>query len=311
MSKNRPFSFVTLFRSYYILGILSIIWGLAFVGIKALEPLLWPVNLTLLRWFLASAAFLIVAPFLGRMKTRFDLHDLPRFLIVAFSNVVAYTLTLNFSESTITAGLAVLLVSLGPAFIVVLSIIFLKERHGFAALIAILLAFTGAVILSLGSELTSGKNLDVGILESVGTAFSYAVFAVFSKPLVQKYGPKPLTIWTGLAGTVMLLPLLSVSFISQVDSLPLFGWLAILYLSVLSTVIGYMLFYTLVSRGSVGRLSLQLYLIPVVAVFGGVILLGEPLTVYTVLGGSAILASVGFSTRQPKRPVQVIPQNSE
>ncbi len=104
-----------------ILVMLSIIWGMAFVAIKYLEPVLNPVNLTLLRWFVASAAFLALAPFLGKMKQKFQMRDLPRLALVSFANVVSYHLTLNFSESSISAGLAVLITSMGPVFILLLS----------------------------------------------------------------------------------------------------------------------------------------------------------------------------------------------
>lgn len=284
-------------RAYAILIVLSVIWGLAFVAIKAVEPLLSPVNLTVLRWFLASAGLLALAPFIGRTKTPFDRRDVPRFLLVAFANVVAYHLTLNFSEKTISAGLAVLLVAIGPVFILLLSRMFLKERAGRRLFYAVLLAFTGAVVLSYGSGLSSGESTLPGILEALGTALSYATFAVFSKPLVQKYGSRPVAIWTGLTGTVMLLPLLSGSFFVQIESLTPFGWAAMLYLSVLSTVVGYMLFYTLIGKSTATRVSIQLYLIPLVGVLGGALLLGESITTFTIIGGGAMLLAVAIATR--------------
>ncbi len=286
------------FRIYGFLVILSIIWGMAFVAIRYLEPFLSPVNMTILRWFLASGAFLILAPFLGRPKQKFQREDIPRFLMVAFANVVAYHLTLNASENAISAGLAVLIVAVGPVFILILSWAFLGERHGATIFMAVALAFVGSLILAVGSDITNGHSTVTGILEAFGTAVSYSVFAVFSKPLVQKYGARPFTIWAGLVGTLMLLPLLSGSFMVQVQALPLYGWLAMLYLSILSTVAGYMLFYTLVNRGAVSRLSVQLYLIPVVGVAGGALLLGEQITVFTLAGGAFMLLAVAISTRR-------------
>ncbi len=279
-----------------ILAILSIIWGMAFVAIKYSVTFLSPVNLTLLRWFLASGAFLALAPFLGRLKGRFQLEDLPRLALVSFANVVSYHLTLNFSESSISAGLAVLITSMGPVFILLLSWLFLAERHGKNVLIAVSVAFAGIIILSVGSDMSAGGSSFYGILEAMGTALSYSVFAVFSKPLVMKYGAVPVTIWTGLSGTLMLIPLVSGSFFSQVSSLPIEGWISMLYLSMASTVLGYMIFYTLVNRGAVSRLAVQLYLIPLVGVIGGVVLLGESISVYTVAGGAAILLAVAIAT---------------
>lgn len=280
------------------LVLLSIIWGIAFVAVKALEPMLTPVNLTLLRWFAASAGFLVLAPLLGKLKNKFERRDLPRFLLVSLANVVTYHLALNYSESTISAGLAVMFVALGPVFIVLLSRAFLGERPGKLITLSVALALFGGFVLYVGSQYSGSYSLP-GILESLGSAVSYSVFAVFSKPLVHKYGAIPFTIWTGLIGTAMLLPLLSGSFILQVTALPVDGWIAILYLSLLSTVLGYVMFYTLVGRGMVSKLSIQLYLIPVVAVIGGVLILGETVTVFTIAGGAAMLLSVGLATNNP------------
>ena len=67
--------------------------------------------------------------------------------------------------------------------------------------------------------------------------------------------------------------------------------------SIVSTVLGYLVYYTLVSRGAVSRLSIQLYLIPIVSVVGGILLLGETVTIYTVLGGAIMLSAIALVTR--------------
>lgn len=287
-----------LLKGYAFLLLLSLIWGMAFVAIRYLEPLLTPVNLTILRWFLASAALLVLLPFLGRSKRKLGRKDLPRFLLVSFLNVVAYHLTLNSSESIISAGMAGLLVAVGPVFILILSWVLLGERHGRRIFVAISLAFAGSLVLAVGSDLENGGNTIIGILEALGTALSFSLFSVLSKPLVQKYGARQFTIWAGLTGTMMLVPLLSGSFFTQVAALPLDGWLAMFFLAFLSTVTGYMLYYTLVNRGPFSSLSVQLYLIPVVGVAGGVILLGESITVFTLAGGFLLLLAVAMATRR-------------
>jgi len=78
------------------------------------------------------------------------------------------------------------------------------------------------------------------------------------------------------------------------------GWVSVLYLSLLSTVVGYLLFYTLVSRGAVSKLSIQLYLIPVVSVVGGVLLLQESLGAHIFAGGAILLLSVALATMNRK-----------
>jgi len=284
----------SLTKSYTLLLALSVIWGLAFVAIRRADRDLSPVSLTLLRWLIVSAAFLVLAPFIGKLKVPFQRTDLPRFLVVALSNVVIYHLSLNYAESIVSASLAGFLISLGPVFVVLLSRLSLGEKIGRRLVTALLFALAGALILSAGDSL-SFVTL-TGPVAVVVTALAYAVYAVLSKPLVGKYGAVPTAIWASIAGTAMLLPLLSGSFFADVSRLSTEGWVSVLYLALLSTVIGNTIFYTLVGRKAVSTLSIQLYLIPLVSAIGGVILLGEAITLYLVFGGAALLVAVALAT---------------
>ncbi|MGP8126056.1 MAG: DMT family transporter [Nitrososphaerales archaeon] len=282
--------------SYSALVVLSVIWGLAFVAIKQATFELSPVNLALLRWLIAGACFLALVPIIGKPKTRLERRDLPRLLVIAFANVVGYHLALYYAETTVSAGLAGLLISFGPVFIVTLSALFLHERAGPKVLLALFLAVFGTLVLSVGQVSLSNLSSFLGPAEVVLAAAFYALFTVLAKPFVHKYGAPPTTIWAGLLGTAMLVPLLSGSFVTQVEALSAVGWASVLYLSVLSTVFGYLLFYTLVSRGAVSRLSVQLYLAPIVSVVGGVLLLNEGATLFTVAGGALLLVAVALVT---------------
>ncbi|MGA2876047.1 MAG: DMT family transporter [Nitrososphaerales archaeon] len=287
---------VTQARAYSLLIVLSIIWGLAFDAISEADKLLSPINLTLLRWFIAAAGYLVILPFLGKAKIKFEWKDLPRLLVIAFANVPLYHLSLNYGETSVSAGVAGLLVALGPVFIVLLSRVSLKEEIERKLAIALVIATLGAILLSV-SDLGGPSGSMIGIAEVIVTAFAYALFAVLSKPLVAKYGSLPVAIRAGTIGTAMLLPLVSESFISQVSKLSPTGWLSVLYLSILSTVVGYSMFYILLNRGTVSRLSIQLYLIPIISVIGGALLLGQRITIFTVAGGAILLLAVSLATR--------------
>ena len=286
--------------AYSALTVLSIIWGLAFVAIKQAIFELSPVNLALLRWFVAGACFLVLVPFMGKPKTKFERKDLPRLLVIAFANVVGYHLALYYAETTVSAGLAGLLISFAPVFVVILSAVLLHERAGAKVVFSLLLAILGTFVLSVHQVSLSDLSSFIGPAEVALSALFYALFTVLAKPLVHKYGAPPITIWAGLLGTLMLVPLLSTSFLAQVAVLSFNGWISVLYLSVLSTVLGYLIYYTLVSRGAVSRLSVQLYLAPIVSVIGGVLLLNEGVTIFTIGGGALLLLAVALVTNVRK-----------
>ena len=282
--------------AYSGLAVLGVIWGMAFVAIKAVVTELSPVNLALLRWFIAAVPFLVLLPVIGRPKVRFEGRDVPRLLVVALANVGGYNISLYYAETSISAGMSALLIALGPIFITILSYFLLGEKAGRRLLAGLCLATLGTVTLSLGSISASDLSSYAGIFEALVAAFCYAVFAVLGKPLVQKYGSASTTILAGLVGTAMLTPLLSGGFVAQVESLSFDGWVGVVYLSLLSTVFGYLMFYALVSRGAVTRLAIQLYLVPVISVLGGALLLAEPVTLPVVLGGGLMLVAVGITT---------------
>ncbi len=276
--------------AYALLAFLSVIWGLAFVAIRAADFELSPLSLLVLRWLIASAGFAVLLPF-AKPRTRFERRDLPRLAVFALMMVVLYGAALNYSETSVSSGLAGLLVSLGPVFIVAFSAITLKEKVDRRLTFALLIAVVGCVLLSVGG-LNDGGNSPVGALEAIAAAVVYAGFAVLSKPLVEKYGALSVTVWGSLTGTAFLLPLVSAEFLRQVSVLSLDGWFSVVYLSIVVTVVGYSIFYTLVGRGALSTLSIQLYLMPMVAVVGGILILQERLTVFTVLGGAATLLAV-------------------
>lgn len=283
-------------RSYGLVISLGIIWGLAFVAIRRADYELAWVNLTLLRWFLVSACFLALYPFIIRPKARLVWRDVPRLVVVSVANVPLYHLSLNYAEKTVSASLAGLLISLGPVFTVSLSTVLLREKVGTALKIALPLAIVGAILISI-PDFDLGFASLVGPLAVVLAAFASGAYTVVSKPLVLKYGAFPVATWAALVGTALLLPLSSGSLVQQAESLSRGGWVAVLYLVVLSTVVGNLIVYTLIGRQQVSRLGVQLFLVPVVSVVGGVLILGESLNLYTVTGGAIMLLAVGIATR--------------
>lgn len=87
-------------------------------------------DLALLRCLIAGVPFLVLLPVIGKPKVRFERRDVPRLLVVALANVAGYHISLNYAETTLSAGLSALLIAFGPIFIVILSYFLLKERAG-------------------------------------------------------------------------------------------------------------------------------------------------------------------------------------
>lgn len=282
--------------NYGLVITLSVIWGLAFVAIRRAEVELSPVNLTILRWLIASGGFLVLAPVFGKPKKPVQKRHIPRILLVSFASVVGYHLSLNYAETIVSSGLAGLLISFGPIFVVFLSAFFLKEKVGRRLMLALALAAAGAVVLSINADLSFLQV--TGPFAVILAAFMYGIFSVASKPLVKEYGALPTAIWVAAIGTVFALPMISWRFFAQAFALSVGGWLSVLYLAVLSTVVANMILYTLISSRAVSRLSVQLYLVPLVSLVGGILLLGESFSTFTVVGACFLFAAIALATHK-------------
>jgi drug/metabolite transporter (DMT)-like permease len=124
---------------------------MAFVAIKGVVSELSPVNLALMRWLVAGVPFLVLLPIIGRPKVSFERKDAPRLIVVAMANVAGYHLSLNYAETTLSAGLSALLIAFGPIFIVLLSYVLLGEKLSRRIFLGLILAIAGTLVISLGS----------------------------------------------------------------------------------------------------------------------------------------------------------------
>jgi drug/metabolite transporter (DMT)-like permease len=282
-------------KSYVPLVVLSVIWGMAFVAIRRADFELSPVNLTLMRWLIVSAGFLVIYPFVVKPKARLEAKDIPRLALVSLCGVVIYHLALNTAESLIDASLAGLLISIAPLTVVLLSSLVLHERIRTRLWAALVIAVAGSVLISVPYIVPGSTTLD-GPPLVVAAALASATYTISSKPLTTKYGPSAVAAWSAFLGTAMLLPLVSPSLLSQAEALSAYGWGSVLYLSLLSTVLANIIYFTLVSRHPLSRLGVQLYLVPLVSAVGGVVILGETLGALALGGGALLLVAVGLAT---------------
>ncbi len=85
------------------------------------------------------------------------------------------------------------------------------------------------------------------------------------------------------------------------------GWMLIVYLTVIGSVVPFLLFFWLLQQVSTTKASLVGYVVPLVALVSGMLLLDEKLQVGLVVGGVLILAGVVLTDRAERRiPVPTV-----
>lgn len=123
------------------------------------------------------------------------------------------------------------------------------------------------------------------------------------RPLSQAHGAVGATAASTVAGAIPHLAFAGTLSAPRLAHLAPSVWGELAFLALGSTVAGMLLWNRAVLSGGATRVSLLLYLEPVVAVLGAVILLGEQVTVATIAGGLLILGGVAIaSITRPAAP---------
>jgi len=133
---------------------------------------------------------------------------------------------------------------------------------------------------------------------------SYAVGSIWGQRLVAHTSGLTLAATTMIGGLIVLAPLGIWQRPSQVPGWKEIG--SVVALAVLGTAVAQIILYRVLRSDGAARVSLVTYLLPVTALFYGVTLLGEPLTVEELLGMALILGGVAlgsgalrFTRREP------------
>jgi len=268
--------------------ILGTIWGASYLFIKVIVaevPVLTLVAgrltlATIIMWGILHARGLS----LPRSRRMWGAYAVLGFLGMA----VPYSL-ISWGEQYIPSGLASLLQATTPIFTVILAQFLTNdERVTMAKAFGVVVGFVGVGTLMLpGLRQGLRANL-LGQLAIVGSSLCYAGTAIYARSWLR--GQPPLVSASGqlTMGMVYMLPtsLLIDRPFNLSPSLPvLASWLL---LTILGTVVAYVIYFTLIERSSATFTTMVTYIIPVNGLMLGALVLNEQLTP-TVLGGLVLI----------------------
>ena len=125
------------------------------------------------------------------------------------------------------------------------------------------------------------------------STINWAVYSVVGHRTIKSLGPTRATAGAMFLGWLMLAPL----FIwnqgwRELPHISVTGWGAVFFLGIGCSGLGYLFWYDALERIEVSRVAAFLYLEPLVTLLAAVLLLHEPLSATTMIGGLLVLASV-------------------
>jgi drug/metabolite transporter (DMT)-like permease len=271
------------------------LWGLAPVATRAAVAHLAPLPLLVLRLGLAS---LVLLPWAVPAFRRLRRHAAGRLAAAGLLGLVGYNLPVTVGLQWLPASTAGLLLATEPVWVMVLGRVFLGERGGGRAWLGSAVALGGVAMLAGPGALTGAhgnRELAGAGLVLAGT-LAFGAYTIVLRPLSQSYGAVPATAASTVAGTVPYLGFAGTLLAPAHAGLNPAVWAEIAFLAFGSTVAGMLLWNLAVLSGGTTRVSLLLYLEPVVSVLGAVVFLGERLSLVTIAGGLLILAGVAVAS---------------
>jgi drug/metabolite transporter (DMT)-like permease len=273
--------------------LLVLIWGTTWAAIRVGLEGVPPFTGVALRFAIAGALLLAVAPALGVRLGR-GRHELSLWLVNGLLSFCISYSVVYWCEQYIPSGLAAVLFATYPLFVAALAHVLLPgERLAPGGALGLPLGFAGvAVIFSDDLRLLGGEAVQRAALVMLVSPLVSALATV----VVKRWGADvhPLS----LAAVPMLLAGLVMGGVALVVErgrpldLDARSLGALLYLALLGSAVTFTIYYWLLARVAATRLALITYLIPIVAVAVGAVALDEPLRPRLLLGSALVLAGV-------------------
>ena len=276
-------------------------WGSSFAIAKYAMTSLQPINLAALRFLIGGLMFLPILVYWQRRENiKISREDWPKLGGLAILGVAFYFYIQYTGLSLTTASNASLIIATSPIFVGVLAAYSLGETLTFKKIAGIALAFIGVIGVVANGTLSSlfDRAYLMGNLLMLFNSFCWAIFTIGSKKMIQKYSAIIVTGYITLMGGLMLVPIsLYRGVLHEAAGINGAGWAAVLFLAVFCSVGGYLGWQYALSQVDATKTAIFLYLQPLVTVVVALGLLGEQLTVFTLLGGGLILYGVALSAK--------------
>lgn len=275
------------------LGVLSLLWGGAFIFTGVAVAEIPPVTVSFLRLAIAATGLWIYIALRGLSPAPL-LRAWPVFVVMGFLNTAFPFTLISIGQTEVPAGLASVLNATTPICTALVAGLALSdERLTVLKFAAVLIGFSGvAVILSPGLRADAAADWPLWApLLILCATLSYAVALAYTR-LSGGAKLRPTLAAAGLStfGALWVAPVaLIIDQPWTLDAPSLTGGAAMALLGLLSTAVAFVLFFRILSTAGAVNMSLVTFLIPVWAVLMGVAFLGEQF-LWETAAGMALIA---------------------
>lgn len=293
-------------RIWLAFGLASFGWGTAGVGVRAaFDEGVDPLAMVALRAVIAAAAIFAFLQF-GRGKVPRGREEWRTGLVMSLFNLTLPFILFTLGYQYASAGFMGLLAALIPLVTAVFAHFLLPDDPLYSGkVLGLVVALVGVAFLTL----TGDSGLDEGGRPLLSLALGSAAVVcigganIYAKKRSASYDPVEVTGMQFVLGAAMLIPLTALveGWPSEITAL---GWLLVLYLALVGSVLPFLTYYWVLQHVSVTRAQIIAYLVPLVALTSGIIVLDERLEIGIAVGGGLILLGVIITGAAERRLVR-------
>jgi drug/metabolite transporter (DMT)-like permease len=285
-------------KALFLFLVVGFAWGLPYLFIRLAVPYFSTPSVIFSRVLIGALVLIPIAAY--RKSLIPALKAWPWVLAYAALEMIGPWFLITESERVINSGLAGLLVATVPFFGLIIGYFYLGDKslaHR-NTLVGLVIGFAG-VLLLVGIDAFNGSIsvIHVGMVILAALGYSIApVVARLKMPNVSGVAINGLAMF--VVAVVYAIPALSNLPKELSANPPIEAWSSLLGLGIFCTSLAFVAFFRLLAEIDVARASLVTYMNMAVAVFLGVILLGEPITTGILIGFPLVLIGSVMATRK-------------
>ncbi len=280
---------------FYFVVLSVFAWGSSFYFIKIALREILPYNIVAWRISIGLIVIsLIVA--MARIKRPSGGWNIVHFIVLGVINTAIPFTCITWAEQEIASAVAGVINGSTPLItMLIASIVVSKERLTGPKLTGCLMGFTGlAVLLSVNVSMSGivDNTKWTSTLVLIGAAVSYAIGAIYSRITMADIHPLWVAAASLASATVFMWAAVAISdepLQIPVQTTTLF---ALFWMGAVGTALAYYLYFYLIQAWGAGKASMVAYVMPLSAIFMGVVFLSEVLSWRMLLGASMIIIGV-------------------